>query len=183
MYLAAGSIYAFWRYFFPTRAQFDFQSFDIWMILTASVSSQDTPYWKVHWAQIRRGRRSQFLRPKPCHILFTIFSNKIGFMRCGSTLLKSFSIFLKCCIDQGNQFLLQYIKINLLVNFYTLINEEKGCFLSSWSHPTPNHHKGWFLPLRHQFLFSGMSFFIHSFFIRTFGRVEPVVSFKRFKTL
>ena len=71
------------------------------------------------------------LRPKPCHILLTPFLNNVGCMRCGPMLLKGYSIFSKCGINPGIQFLLQHPEINMLVNFYSLINEKEESFLDS----------------------------------------------------
>ena len=83
-------------------------------------------------------------------------------MRGRSVLLQCYTLIYYCGIHPGDNFLLQHVQINVLVDLNHLLNEKERCFVTQRGYACLDHYRCWFLPSERCSLFNRNRLFIFS---------------------
>ena len=124
-------------YFGPIVNQRHFQRIHSCVWWATGLSFQHEPNTEVHWVEIGRWRRSQFLAPKLQEIVSAPTLGFVGGVRASTVLLKGevlvFEVLFHITQDRGQNL----IDVHLFVDFGTLFHKSQRRS-QSFSHCSPN---------------------------------------------
>ena len=128
------------RYFGTHFNQRHFQRLHSCVWWATGLSFQHGPTTEVHWVEIGRRRRPQFLDKKPQEIVFAPSLAFVGSVRGSTALLEDETLVFKVLFHITHGRGQNVIEIHIFVDFGTLFHKNQRKFLNFW-HCSPNHDR------------------------------------------